>query len=155
VFLTARSAKISCPGAWSCSIEEQLEVEDLRAGPPHAVEIWCKRMLYEELGLTDKSLQSDDARILSVFLEVDVLNISLAALVRLKTTASELNCIPRQGVRSDHAFTNWTFIPPDDLSREEARPTRFYHPTSGYRKVLELLCRDATTAPPVAPAGGP
>jgi hypothetical protein len=155
VLPTARSPKVSYyPGAWSCSIEEQLAVEDLRAGPRRAVELWCHRMLREELGLADDAFQPDAARVLSVFLEADALNISLSALVRLEITASELDRILRQGVRPDYEFTDWAFMPPDDLSREVARPTRFYHLTSGYRMALELLRRDGATAPLTAPTGG-
>ncbi len=64
-------------------------------------------------------------------------------------------CILRQGVQPEHEFMNWTFIPSNELQRDETRPTRFYHPTCGHRMVLELLRRDTATAPPPAPAGGP
>jgi hypothetical protein len=83
----------------------------------------------------------------------DVLNISLCARLRLELPARELDRVLRQGVRSDYEFTDWTFLQPDNLPRELARPTRAYHPTSGYRMLMELFHRQGTLTRIAAAAG--
>jgi isopentenyldiphosphate isomerase len=153
VLLTARSEKVAYhPGTWSCSIEEQLAPEDLQAGPQRAAEVWCRRLLHEELGLTDDTYRPDEARVLSVFLEGDILNISVCARLGLLLTARELDYVLQQSVRSDYEFADWMFLRPDDLPRELAHPTRSYHPTSSYRMQMELFHRHGTLT--LVPAAG-
>ncbi len=89
----------------------------------------------------------DEARILSIFLASDVLNISLCVRVGLGLTGRELHRVLHEGVGSHCEFADWSFLHPDDLPYELAHPTRSYHLTSGCRKQMELYHRHGTLRP--------
>lgn len=142
VLLTERSEKVMYhPGTWSCSVEEQLAPQDLQAGPHGTVLQWCERLLWEELGLDTDAYRRENLRILSVFLESDVLNVSLCARVALDIPAGELDRRLRALPRADYEFTDWTFLRHEELLGELSNPTRSYHPASGYRMLMELIHR--------------
>lgn len=139
VLLTERSPKVDCqPGTWSCSVEEQLAPQDFPPGVDHAALHWCRRLLWEELGLGHGAYREENLRILSVFLQQDVLNISH---VELEITASELHHMLQRLPRMDYELSDWKFLPYEELMDELLRPTRVYHPTSGYRMLMALIHR--------------
>jgi isopentenyldiphosphate isomerase len=143
VLITKRSPKVAYfPGTWSCSVEEQLSIEDIRNGTPDTVMLkWFERLLQEELGLCSETYNKDNLRILSVFLESDVLNISICGHAILDINSAELNRIIEGLPRTDYEFSEWRFITHRELLNELFHPTRLYHPTSGYRMLMALIRR--------------
>jgi len=98
-------------------------------------------MLFEELGLGSDAYRVDDLRVLSIFLESDVLSISLCAYAGLNLDYAKLDQIIRGLPRTDYEITEWAFLEfrPVELLTEMISPTRPYHPTSGYRMLMALL----------------
>ncbi|WP_433045360.1 hypothetical protein [Dactylosporangium sp. CS-033363] len=137
VLLTQRSTKVfHYKEAWSVSIEERLGEEDLNLAPTEVVGHWARRMLREELGLSEAEATAAQARFLAVFLEADILNCALAAVVTLGLTRAELNAIIESRVRHDYEFQDWTFVRWADLARELLDGGRVYHPSAGLRMYL-------------------
>jgi hypothetical protein len=144
VLLTRRSNKVDYyPGVWSCSIEEQLSTVDFPAGvgPADVMEVWAVRMLREELGLESTHVSADNIRVSGVFLESDVLNCSLAALVTLNVDRASLEAIIRRHPRQDYEYTEWHFLPWARLPSELLHPTFDFHPTAGLRMFLAGVMR--------------
>jgi pyrimidine deaminase RibD-like protein len=144
LLLTKRSPKVAyAPQTWSASAEEQLSREDLEGGSENAALNWASRLLKEELGLPPDSFHPDNLRLLSVFLEADILNISVCAYAGLHTKASELETKLRGSSRPDYEFSRLDFLDLDrkSLLRELFAPARHYHPTSGLRILYTLLKR--------------
>lgn len=146
VLITKRSPKVEeafHPNTWSCSIEEQLARKDLLQGSTLVLQQWAKRMLFEELGLDTDAYRFDNIRILSVFLESDVLGISVCVFAELSVDSNKLDSILRGLRRTDYEFTEWLFLEfsPTTLLKEMIRPNRVYHPSSGYRMLMALLKR--------------
>lgn len=142
ILLTKRSPKVVYyPGTWSGSVEEQMSSEDVQQGAKSAARHWGCRLIREELGLGDDAFRKDDFRILSVFLESDILNVSLCAYVELLLDADKLDTHLRHAPRTDYEFTEWTFIDLDKktLLSELFHPTRYYMPTTGYRLLHTFL----------------
>jgi pyrimidine deaminase RibD-like protein len=142
VLLTRRSPKVDYyPGTWSASVEEQLAPTDFEADSKNPVLAWGGRLLLEELGLGPDAYHHDNLRILSVFLESDILNTSLCAYAELKIDSATLEKVIRSQSRTDFEFTEWGFL---DLQREALlselfQPTRQYHATSGIRLMQTFL----------------
>jgi pyrimidine deaminase RibD-like protein len=131
------------PGSWSCSCEEHMAVEDIGLGSKDAVFGWAERALREELGLLKgEDYDPTDVRLLSVFLETDILNVSLCGFVSLKKASDELRdefvCMP---VQDSAETTSWNFIEYDDnkLIRDVLWPRAYFHPTTRYRLILALM----------------
>lgn len=142
VLITKRSPKVAYyPGTWSCSIEEQLSLSDIKDGGDRAVLKWFKRLLHEELGLSAEAYNEENLRILSVFLESDILNISVCAHAILDMDSVELGQVLKCLPRTDYEFTDWAFLKHEDLFNELFNPSRAYHPTSGYRMLMALIRR--------------
>jgi isopentenyldiphosphate isomerase len=142
VLITKRSPKvIYFPGTWSCSIEEQLSPQDLQRDPNRTVLKWFERSLWEELGLDSETYNKDNLRVLSVFLESDILSISVCAHAVLDIESAELNQILKCLPRTDYEFTEWEFLTHEELLNELFNATRPYHPTSRYRILLALIRR--------------
>jgi isopentenyldiphosphate isomerase len=142
LLLTQRSPKVEYyPGTWSASVEEQLLREDFKNGEQATALNWGKRLLKEELGLEPDAYHNDNLRILSVFLESDILNISVCGYAELRINSVTFDTIIRGHPRTDYEFTDWTFIELDKtyLFSELFKPRRSYHPTSGYRFLQTLL----------------
>ena len=142
VLITKRSPKvIYFPGTWSCSVEEQLALQDLQESSSRIVLRWFERLLYEELGLSSETYSRSNLRILSVFVESDILSISLCAHAVLDINSTELDQILRSLPRTDYEFTEWAFLTHKELLKELFHPTKPYHPTSGYRMLMALIKR--------------
>lgn len=144
VLITKRSQKVAdtySPGRWSCSIEEQLSLQDLQEGQNRGALKWFERSLDEELGLGIETYNKDNLRILSVFLESDILNISICAHAVLDISSTELDQILKCLPRTDYEFTEWKFLTHKELLEELFHPTMPYHPTSGYRMLMALIKR--------------
>jgi isopentenyldiphosphate isomerase len=142
VLITKRSPKvIYFPGTWSCSIEEQLALQDFQGGSNKVVLNWFKRLLKEELGLGDETYNESNLRILSVFLESEILSISICGHVVLNLSSTELDQILKSLPRTDYEFTEWAFLTHKQLIQELFQPSRLYHPTSGYRMLMALIKR--------------
>jgi isopentenyldiphosphate isomerase len=142
VLLTKRSKKVEFyPETWSCSVEEQLSTDDFLPTEQSPIMNWARRCLKEELGLGGEEYDVSNLRVLSVFLESDVLGVDLCAHAVLNIHSSELNKILQALPRTDYEFTEWTFASHEELMGELFQPRREYHPTSGYRILMGLLRR--------------
>lgn len=142
VLITKRSPKVAYyPETWSCSIEEQLAPQDFQDGPDSTVVRWGRRLLLEELGLNEDACNLDNMRILSVFLESDILNVSLCGHLVVNISSFELDRLLLVTPRTDYEFNEWGFLTYDELLSELFRPTRAYHATSGYRMLMALIRR--------------
>ena len=140
--LTKRSTRVaSDQGTWSCSIEENLKPTDLHGERSGAVLRWMKRAILEELALNDTYYDESNLKILSIFLESEKPNISVAGLVTLNIDAQELRTLLRTLPRNDYEFTTDDYLSIKELARELTNPSRYYHPTSGYRILMALLHR--------------
>lgn len=141
VLITKRSRKASYyPGAWSCSLEEQITPEDLR-GKESVVLLWARRMLDEELGLEPSELNPDNLRVMSVFLESDIMNVSLCTHISLNLDSKELDLRLRLLPRKDNEFSEWQFMTHRELIDELRSPTSTHHASTGYRIVFALIKR--------------
>lgn len=142
VVMTKRSAKVNYyPNMWSCSAEEQLAPQDFEKNTSPLISKWAGRMLSEEFGLNTEDYNNSNLRVLSVFLESDILNVSLCTHVVLDISASELNQRLLILPRTDYEFSEWVFLTHDELLGELFRPTKAYHPSSGYRILMGLIRR--------------
>lgn len=142
VLITKRSGKVSYhPNTWSCSVEEQFSTKDLQSGESLALLKCAERLLFEELGLTSEEYDEANLRTLSLFLESDILGVSLCAHAVLKIDSSELGKVLLGLPRTDYEFTEWAFLSHEELLNELFRPSRPYHPTSGYRMLMALIRR--------------
>jgi hypothetical protein len=142
VVLTKRSTKVGYyPNTWSVTAEEQLAPQDFDQGQTSLVSRWANRLLSEEFGLNTEDYNDKNLRILSAFLESDILNISLCAHVILDITASELNQRLLILPRPDYEFSEWSFLTHDEVLSELFRPKKTYHPSSGYRMLMALIRR--------------
>ena len=142
LLLTRRSPKVAYhPSSWSASIEEQIDRKDLVGEPTATCEPWARRSLTEELGLSADAYDIDMLRLLSVFLESDTMNVSVAACVELSVGSDALDPILRALPRTDYEFTEWAFLPCERqaVASELVNPSRNYHPTTGYRLLLTFL----------------
>jgi len=111
VLITKRSEKVAySPGTWACTVEEQLAPQDLQGRANGTVLRWGERLLAEELGLSSEAYNKDNLRVLSVFLESDILNVSLCAYVILDLESADLNQILHGLPRTDYEFTEWAFL---------------------------------------------
>jgi pyrimidine deaminase RibD-like protein/isopentenyldiphosphate isomerase len=136
LLLTRRSPKVAYyPGTWSASVEEQLAASDLEAGDEPIVLTWGRRLLLEELGLEQASYHTDNLRILSVFVESDILNTSLCAYAELNIDSKTLDAMIRTHPRTDYEFTECRYLPLErkEILSELFRPPHSPHPTTGYR----------------------
>ncbi len=142
LLLIKRSQKVSyAPGTWSVSIEEQLAREDFKDGPENVATNWACRLMAEELGLDQASYRVDDLRLLSIFLEADILNISICVYTELQIEANKLALKLQAGVRPDYEHTEFNFLDADGktILKEILAPTKQYHPTAGLRLLYALL----------------
>lgn len=142
MLITKRSPHVAFfPNTWSASFEENMSDKDLEGGREGAVLRWGKRALLEELGITEDVYDPLNLRVLSVFLEGDILNVGLTGHVVLNIASDQLRRIIRSLPRADYEFTAWDFIDyqDDELISEITKPTLPYHPTSRYRMLMTLL----------------
>jgi isopentenyldiphosphate isomerase len=147
LLLAKRSDKLRYnPGVWSLSVEEQMSEEDLREPPDRVMRAWAHRLLWEELGLSREDINETDVRVLSVFLEADVLNCSMAAVAYLPLSSKDLEALLRAGGRPDPEVDEFLFISEDQLLDELRDPTRPYHTTAQYRMLLFLASRNSFPA---------
>lgn len=142
VLITKRAPDVEYyPNTWSSSLEENMALKDLEGGVEGAVLRWGKRALLEELGLTEDVYSTNNLRILSVFLESDILNISLCGHVILNISSAQLRKIIRGLPRMDYEFTAWDFLEyrDDELVADILHPSLPYHPTTRYRLLMALI----------------
>lgn len=147
VLITKRGPNLHwAPNTWSCSIEEQASVDDLGGGVDGTMLKWGKRTLLEELGASDCAYSDENLRLISVFLESDVLNVSLCGHVVLNISSNQLSDTIKRKPRKDKEFTAWEYLPCDEdaLMSEILKPRLGYeyHPTSGYRLLMTLVKRN-------------
>ena len=142
VLVTKRAPKVEySPGTWSVSVEEQLSADDFRQGVRGVVKRWAQRLLLEELAVQPTDYDIRSLRLLSVFLEVDTMNCSVAAALRINLSSTELNEILEAMPRTDYEFTEWRFLSYPELAEELRTPALLHHPSSGYRILLALANR--------------
>jgi isopentenyldiphosphate isomerase len=142
VLITKRAPKVSYfPETWSCSVEEQLSLQDVEGGPDNVLQRWFERLLKEELGLDNRTYTKDNLRVLSVFLESEILAVSICAHAVVDLSSEELSQILEGLPRTDYEFSEWHFLSHEELLDELFRPNRTYHPTSGYRMLMALIKR--------------
>ncbi|GAA4609407.1 hypothetical protein BJY16_007310 [Actinoplanes octamycinicus] len=142
ILLTHRSHKVAYePGAWSCSLEEQLAKDDLNAADAEVLDRWVCRALVEELGLSAHEARQAQSRALAVFLESERLNIGLIALVHLPLDREELESIIAHRPRQDYEFQAWDFLRWSQLAAELVEPSRAYHSSAGLRMFFAGLVK--------------
>lgn len=145
ILLTKRSDKVSYhPSVWSASIEEQFNEDDFKNISTKSPLNHCvNRLLEEEMAISDKDYNINNLRILSLFLESDTLNVSLAGLLMLEMNCEELtvklNTIAAG--REDHEFKTFKFLNYKEIVEQLKNPTNTYHPTAEYRLLLTLYHR--------------
>jgi hypothetical protein len=139
VLLIHRSPKVQWANMWSPSLDEQLSDTDLQEPIENRVCKWAQRLLFEELGVVPTEYDNDNLRVLSVFLEGDVLNISLAAEFQLNLTSEQLNARIRVRARQDEEFDDWTFVSYDELLNQLFRSSHDCIATYRYSILLTLL----------------
>lgn len=136
VLLTTRGENLSYyPGAYDCSAEEQLHMDDFEQDGVR-IKNWVTRFLEEEIGLTADNCGSSTVgkiSLLSVFIEEDALNIALAVKIRLNTTKKQLEAILDNWPRKDYEFkyqlVNWeALVEQFELVQRETGKKDF-HPT--------------------------
>ncbi len=133
-------------GKWAASLEEQIQIDDLKGTAKHGIlGKWTARLLDEEMSLyeEDGHFSLDNCKLLSLFLEGDILNIALCVIIKLSLTRQQLDSILHGSPRTDYEFSTWRY-----MSRAELRALllenpeellREWHPTSGYRMLMALL----------------
>lgn len=137
VLITRRSPKLSYyPGRLSVSLEEQLTLADINNGQKTPLLKWTRRLLEEEIGLSNDHYDDENIRALSLFIEGDLLNCSFVVMVTLDADSIDLDKIIREAHRSDIEFTDWEFMDIRDIALEILKGKREYHPTSGYRVLM-------------------
>ena len=142
VLITKRAPKVAYfPGTWSCSVEEQLSLQDVEGGPDNVLQRWFERLLKEELGLGSETYTKENLRVLSVFLESEILAVSICAHAVVDLSSKELSQILEGLPRTDYEFSEWDFLSHEELLDELFHSSRPYHPTSGYRMLMALIKR--------------
>jgi len=142
VLITKRSPDVAWfPNTWSASIEENMSIKDLDGDRSTSVLRWGERALLEELGITENVYDPRNLRVLSVFLESNILNMGLCGHVFLNIPSEQLSRIIRSLPRADYEFTAWDFLEykDDEIISEITKPTLPYHPSSRYRLLMALL----------------
>jgi len=141
ILLAKRSPKVAYdPEKWSCSVAETFAVEDVTEGGPNsAIRHWIERALREELGLGTEDYDIANFRILSVFLESDIMNVSLCTLMRVDVDHETLTDIIIAKPRRDYEFTEHDYITFPEMMRELVNPQRKYDTTSRYKMLFSLI----------------
>lgn len=140
ILLTERSDKVSYyPSTWSASVEEQFHEDDFKnVDNVSPLKSCLERLFIEEIGASNSEYDIKNLRILSVFLESDILNISLAGVLKLNIDAEELRSSIYNTPRKDYEYKNIAFLSFSDVLKEIKYPTRKMHPSGGYRLLLAL-----------------
>ncbi len=141
ILITKRSPKVSySPNTWQCSIAEQASPEDFQNRQDVILNYWTERLLDEELNVHAGDYNQDNLRILSVFLEGDILNAALCAHLVLNLSSWELNKRLLILPRKDDEFIEWEFLSYNQLFGELiVHSQRHYHPSSQYCMLLGLI----------------
>ena len=132
------------PSSFSVSTEEQMSVQDVYNDDTR-LRGWVERMCEEELGLTKRNSGRNsigDMRLMSIFQEKGVLNVSLALVLRLNIKKSQLQAIIRHFPRKDYEGT-FVFLRWEELYNRFAQAVLagektssgnpVFHPSSVYR----------------------
>lgn len=145
ILITRRAPDLAYyPNTWSASIEENMAPDkDFSPGKPKTLYSLCRRALLEELGLGEDTFKPTNCRILSVFLETGILNISLCGIVTLSITAEDMERLLRGMPYIDKEFTAWSFLEytEDELINEIINGSMQFHPTSRFRLLMALMHR--------------
>ena len=140
ILTTLRSESVNYyPLTWSVSLEEQLHESDFLDGNHNVLNRWLKRFLIEEVGIDEDDFDISNFRILSVFLESDIMNCSLCGILKLELKSEKLKDIFEVRPKIDKEFIDWDFLSYEELIEELKRSTKNYHPTSNYRIFMTLL----------------
>jgi isopentenyldiphosphate isomerase len=139
VLVTQRSSRVAYfPHAWSVSLEEQMMPDDLKPSATGAIQRLALRLLCEELGIEQGEVDGDRIRILSVFLEADILNCSMVGLLPIRLSSEAVDSVLRTRVRNDYEFCAHRWLTITQLRSELVEPSMSMHPTSGLRMLLTL-----------------
>lgn len=140
ILTTLRSGKVEYfPKTWSVSVEEQLDKKDFVDGSDNVLKRWLKRLLEEEIGIDESDYSTTNFRLLSLFLESKIMNVSFCGLIKLELSSEELQKILQVKPKKDQEFTEWRFLNYSQLKKEFLNPSKDYHPSSNYRIFMTLL----------------
>jgi predicted nucleotide-binding protein len=142
LLLTERSSKVSYgKGMWSASCEESLADVDIAGGMDGLGTRWARRLLDEELGLDASSCDPENMRLLSIFLEADLPNVSACVGLRVNLTAQQLRTRIQSGLRPDSELSTIRFLAAEREALLDAlrNPTERFHPTTRYRLLMATL----------------
>ncbi len=127
------------PGAWACSIGEQLATEDLASLDQDCAQKWVTRALHEELSIEDGEYDPEQIRFLAVTFEGDIANLAFICAVHLRLAKEDVTARLRTSNRPDNEFNAIEFISLDSVPSELVSPSRVYHPSTGIRMVYAYL----------------
>lgn len=138
VLLVKRSPKvIYYPNTWAVSCEESAQSTDLDNINP--ILFWAKRLLKEELGVDENDYSEENLRLLSVFLESEIMNITLCMILKLNISSIKLDNILKSQEKLDDEFIDWKFLTYEDAAALLLEPKENFHPTTQYRIFMSLL----------------
>jgi len=138
VLFVKRSPKvIYYPNKWAVSCEESAQSTDLDNKNP--ILFWAKRLLKEELGVDENDYSEENLRLLSVFLESEILNITLCMILKLNISSFLLDNILKSHKKLDDEFIEWKFLTYQEAAALLLKPTINFHPTTQYRIYMSLL----------------
>lgn len=171
ILLAQRSNHVKYhPGTWQISMTEQFEKKDLFHGyydpeqdeyiiqthkPIYSNEVvasFFKRALLEELNLKASEQDSNgdyninDARIFSLFLEADVLNMGICSFVKVDMDSDTLLARVREHANVHRELIDFDLLPVADIEGELISPSRQYHPSNPYMLYMYLLYLQGETA---------
>lgn len=134
VLLTRTSKKVVySPNLWACSIGEHLDLEDFKGPGKYIALNWLNRALSEELCIEANDYTPENARIMALVLETELVNCSLIGVVELNINRAELDSRINKGIRPDYEASDWEYITWGGLAGELMKPSRSYHPSTGLR----------------------
>ncbi|MBP6237562.1 MAG: hypothetical protein KA536_15540 [Saprospiraceae bacterium] len=123
---------------WSVSSEEQIHPKDFSIPNTHVLKHCLDRLLKEEIGVLNNIYEIDNFRILSVFIETDILNVSLAGIVKLNIDSKDLQTSINVIAKNDYEFQKFKLLDYKEIQKELMSPTMEYHGSAEYRILLAL-----------------
>ncbi len=127
------------PGAWACSIGEQLASEDLASLDQDCAQKWVIRALHQELSIEEGEYDPEQIRFLALTFEGDIANLAFICAVHLRLPQEDVTARLRTSNRPDNEFGAIEFISLDSVPNELVSPSRVYHPSTGIRMVYAYL----------------
>lgn len=127
------------PDSWACSLGEQLDPSDVASLSQDCAARWVRRTLQEELSIYDEDCDLDQARILALTLEANLVNYAFICVAPVNLTADALRARLLVSSRDDVEFSDLEFIDVNEIPAELVRPSRTYHPSTPIRMIYSYI----------------